>query len=263
MRNLNALVLAVVAALALAPVARADLVTRLPTQDKVVALTFDACQAHAPAAFDKPLLDYLLARKLPFTLFVSGRFAETNASDLQRLAREPQVEFGNHSWDHPNTMDRFTPEAVRRQAERADAGIEAVTGRAPRFFRFPAGNLNDAGLAAVEAMGMPVVHWRWASGDPSRGETAEKLHARVMRLVQPGDILIFHINGRGWHTAEALPRIVESLEAEGYRFVQLSDYIATPRKPPTAVERTAQRAQDLISRAFLGAAGQVPFGGAL
>ena len=263
MWNLRALVLTLAAALALAPVARADLITRLPTGDKVVALTFDACQAREAAAFDKPLLDYLLARKLPFTLFVSGRFAETNAADLQRLALEPQVEFGNHAWDHPNTMDTFTPEAVQRQAQRADTEIEAITGRAPRFFRFPAGNHNAAGLAAIEAMGMPVVHWRWASGDPSRAETAGRLHDRVLRLVEPGDILIFHINGRGWHTAEALPRIVESLEAEGYRFVQLSDYIATPRKPATAIERTARRAEDLISRAVQGAAGQVPFGGAL
>ena len=42
---------------------------------------------------------------------------------------------------------------------------------------------------------------------------------------RPGDILIFHINGRGWHTAEALPRMIEGLSAAGYRFVLLRDYL--------------------------------------
>ena len=47
-----------------------------------------------------------------------------------------------------------------------------------------------------------------------------------MAATRPGDILIFHVNGRGVHTAEAIPAIVEGLEAKGFRFVLLSDYLA-------------------------------------
>lgn len=242
--------------------ARADVITRLPTQDKVIALTFDACMGHEPASFDRTLLDYLLARKLPFTVFVTGRFAEHNRADLERLARLDQVEIGNHSWDHPNTMNRFSAEASGAEAARADAAIEAVIGRKPAYFRFPAGNFNAAGLAAVEAEGLPVIHWRWATGDPARSETADRLVARVTRLARPGDILIFHINGRGWHTAEALPRIVEALEADGYRFVRLSDYIVPARQRPTAIDRAADLARKLLEHATRGAAGGSPFGAA-
>lgn len=241
-------------------VARADVIRRLPTDEKVIALTFDACMGHEPASFDRPLLDYLLTRKLPFTVFVTGRFAEHNRADMERLATIGRVTFGNHSWDHPNTMDRYTPQATAAQAARADAAIEAIVGRKPAFFRFPAGNFNTEGLAAVEAQGMPVIHWRWATGDPSRAETADRLVARVTRLVEPGDILIFHINGRGWHTAEALPRIVDALEAKGYRFVSLTDYVASPRVPPTALDRAAALARQAMERVALGAAGTSPLG---
>jgi peptidoglycan/xylan/chitin deacetylase (PgdA/CDA1 family) len=42
-----------------------------------------------------------------------------------------------------------------------------------------------------------------------------------------------HANGRGWHTAEALPQIISTLEAQGYTFVTISDLLnlETPQTP--------------------------------
>lgn len=248
--------------LALAESAHAELVTRLPTSEKVVALTFDACMAHEPAAFDRQLLEFLVSRRIPFTLFVTGKFIEHNRADMERLAALDFVDIENHSWDHPNTMNRFKPDDVVRQVSRANEAIEALTGRKPQFFRFPAGNFKESGLTAVEQQGLHVVHWRWASGDPARSETAERLHERVIRLTEPGDILIFHINGRGWHTAEALPRIVDDLQAQGYRFVLVSDYVGEPRRLPGPLQRTAARAARMIEQMAQRAAAASPLGAA-
>ena len=232
--------------------ARADLVTRLPTSDKVVALTFDACEGWERVSFDRQILDLMLSRRIPFTLFVTGKFVENNASDLAMLATLDFVDIENHSWDHPNTMNRFVPQAVEQQIVRAQESITRATGRAPQFFRFPAGNFNARGLKAAEALGLHVVHWRWASGDPSESETADRLVARTMSNVAPGDILIFHINGRGLHTAEALPEIIDRLQADGYRFVLVSDYVGQPRpralgtEAPSIVWRA--RIEDWLTR---------------
>lgn len=239
--------------------ARADVITRLPTEDKVVALTFDACEAGEPMAFDRGILEYLLSREIPFTVFASGRFIETNRADVEALAALDFVDIENHSWSHPNNMNHFEPDDVVRQVERANAAIADVTGRQPQFFRFPAGNFNPRGLKAVEGLGMTVVHWRWASGDPDPTQRADKLYERVMANVRPGDVLIFHINGRAKHTAEALPRIVEALQAEGYRFVRVSDYIGEPRgpRPPEPPMVTVERVfEKLIARAPLAALGR-------
>ena len=43
----------------------------------------------------------------------------------------------------------------------------------------------------------------------------------MLSETRPGSILIFHINGRGWSTGEALPHIVEELKRRGYRFTTL------------------------------------------
>jgi peptidoglycan/xylan/chitin deacetylase (PgdA/CDA1 family) len=222
-----ALSVGLAAALMSAP-SRADVITRLPTEDKVVALTFDACMAHEPATFDHSILDVLVQRKIPFTVFASGRFVENNLADIEALSKLDFVDIENHSWDHPNNMDRFRPEHVVNQVDHAAEAITTATGRGPQFFRFPAGNYNEDGLKAVEAIGYHVVHWRWASGDPDRHESANALVNRVAEKTRPGDILIFHINGRGWHTGEALPRILDTLQGEGYRFVLVSDYVGVP-----------------------------------
>jgi peptidoglycan-N-acetylglucosamine deacetylase len=237
--------------------ARAELLTRIPTNDRVVALTFDACEAGEPMSFDRGVLDYLVTRRIPFTVFASGKFVESNFADVQALAPLDFLEFENHSWNHPNTMDRFDADAVVDQVSRTHELIAAATGQAPQFFRFPAGNYNEAGLKAVEDLGYRVVHWRWATGDPDRRETANALFDRVVSNVEPGDILIFHINGRGVHTAEALPRIVEQLEADGYRFALISDYIGRPRaRPMTASFKASQLRREIgkwIERAPLQA----------
>lgn len=206
--------------------ARAEVIRRLPTGDRVVALTFDGCEApSAPAWFDRRILDILVGQKIPFTVFVTGRFAARNKDELARLARMSFVEVENHSQDHPNHMERMAPDQVREQVAAADAVIEGVTGRRPTFFRFPAGNYSPAALAAVEAGGHRVVHWSWESGDPARGMTAAELKGRVHAKTRPGDILIFHINGRAPATGEALPEMLADLKRQGYRFVRLDEVL--------------------------------------
>lgn len=216
----------ILAFLLLATAAQAEVVERLPTRDKVVALTFDACEARGgPATFDRKLLDYLEAEKLPFTIFATGLFAERNAGDLARLAKSPLVEVENHSFDHPQHMERLDGGAVVAEVERADAAIMAATGRKPLYFRFPAGNYDAATLAAVEGTGHTVVHWRWPSGDPAKGLEPARLRDWVLSQVKPGDVLIFHINGRAPATHVALPEVVAELRRRGYGFVRLDEVV--------------------------------------
>jgi len=115
---------------------------------------------------------------------------------------------------------------VRAEVERADAMISHVTGRHPTLFRFPGGNADDRTVAIVRGLGYTIVHWRWAEGDPAPGVDADRLVEQTLARTRAGDVLIFHVNGRGWHTAQALPRIVDGLEAKGFRFVLLREALA-------------------------------------
>jgi peptidoglycan/xylan/chitin deacetylase (PgdA/CDA1 family) len=207
------------------PPVPAGIVTRLPTHERVVALSFDACEAGKPMRLDHGITDFLVARRVPFTVFAGGRFARDNAADLGALARNALVEIENHSFSHPRDMTLLADDAVRLEVTRAAAVLRSVTGRQPRLFRFPGGHADARVVADVRALGYTVVHWRWPEGDPAREVDADRLVSETLWRTQPGDILIFHVNGRGWHTAEALPRIVDGLAARGFRFVRIDEFV--------------------------------------
>lgn len=209
--------------------ARAEAILRLPTNERVLALTFDACEQQRPMKLDTAISSYLVAHRIPFTLFLSGRFVEDNADAVKALAALDFVELENHSWDHPNRMPLLSDDAVRDEILKADSEIAAVAGVRTAFFRFPATTYDARTLAIAEGLGFRVVHYRWESGDPDPHETADRIVRETLQAVRPGDILIHHINGRGWHTAEALPRLLAGLRDRGYRFVLLKDFLIDRR----------------------------------
>jgi len=60
---------------------------------------------------------------------------------------------------------------------------------------------------------------------------AATILAEVERTVRDGSIVIMHGNGRGWHTAEALPLIIDYLHDRGYTLVTVSQLIGLDPLP--------------------------------
>jgi peptidoglycan-N-acetylglucosamine deacetylase len=228
--------LVVLLLLGMACSAHAEVITRLPGNEKVVALTFDACETETPAHFDKAILAFLLGERIPFTLFVSGKFARRNAGELEELAKHPFVEIENHSLNHHQHMERLDEATIKWEVEENARVIANISGKETMFFRFPAGNYDSRTLQLVESLGFKVVHWTFPSGDPDRKITADKLSGWVLSRTKPGSILIFHINGRGYRTGEALPTIVSQLRKRGYRFVMTNEMIPGGNSLKTAVQ---------------------------
>ena len=114
-------------------------------------------------------------------------------------------------------------------------GTETALGRYGRpsvAFRPPFGDWNNLVMQVVAEHRLPFVTWDVVSGDPSaRTTTSGMVHAVVSRA-RPGSIIIFHINGRGWKTAEALPTILRRLRGRGFRFVPLSGLMASGEVEP-------------------------------
>lgn len=202
-----------------------EVITRLPTQERVVAITLDACETKTPSYLDKSITDYLIANKIPFTLFVSGKFLKRNWEEIKKLHMTGLVSIQNHSMNHYIHMEHLPPEMVIKEVREVEELISALTGKKPQYFRFPAGNYDKKTLRLLENLGYKVVHWTFPSGDPDKRVTPEKLIANVLENTKPGTILIFHANGRGYSTAKAMPYIVQELKKRGYRFVLLEEYI--------------------------------------
>jgi len=82
---------------------------------------------------------------------------------------------------------------------------------------------NPESLRAVANNGMLAIQWDVSSGDPSPGLSPKLMARHVLAAVRPGSIVLFHANGRGWHTQSALPKIVAAPRAQGYEFATVSE----------------------------------------
>jgi peptidoglycan/xylan/chitin deacetylase (PgdA/CDA1 family) len=215
--------------------------------EKVVALTFDLCESDGPpSGYDAPLVAYLRDNDVRATFFAGGKCLRSHPEPAQQLMADPRFEIGSHSWSHKD-FRKLAP--AQRGAQIRDAPTESARLRAalagrectaaagldaldtvpvqPALFRFPYGHCDAASLATVTGAGLPAIQWSIVTGDPAKGQSAEAIARVILERVKPGAIVVAHANGRGWHTAEALRKVVPELRRRGYRFVTVSELLAS------------------------------------
>ncbi len=197
---------------------------RVPTSQRVVALTFDA-GANADAV--TAVLATLAREHVPATFFVTATFVRAFPDAARRLAATGDP-VGNHSVDHPH-FPQLADTEVRAQVTQAEATIRSVLGVSPRpLFRFPYGDRTAHDIALVNDLGYVPVRWTvdtlgWQG--TSGGMSASRVVARVLAVLQPGQIVLMHLGSHPTdHStldADALPALVSALRDRGYGFVTL------------------------------------------
>jgi len=209
---------------------------------KLVALTFDLCERSGEVTgYDGEIVDYLREQGAAATFFAGGKWLRSHAERAMQLLADPLFEVGNHAWTHGNLRvlkgERMRRQIVWTQAQyeilrdelarrAAEAGLEpgAMAGIpvVPAVFRFPYGTCSPESLAALADMDLAAVQWDVVSADPVKAQSAAAIARVIKRTVRPGSIIICHANGRGHHTAEALPLFVPWLRQQGYELVTVS-----------------------------------------
>jgi peptidoglycan/xylan/chitin deacetylase (PgdA/CDA1 family) len=201
-----------------------------------VALTFDACPA---IGYDAAVVRILTETQTPATFFLSGRWMQTHVSATQALAAIQYFELGEHSWSHAD-FSRLGLAQVDGEITRTEGLLTQLTDRPGKLFRFPYGRYTPQALQEVYRLGLTPIQWDVVSADPVPLMSAKALTRRVLAKAQGGSIVIMHVNGRGWHTAEALPGIIAGLRERGLRLVTVSQLLADS----AGVDRDARRERD-------------------
>src|SRR6476659_6194008 len=97
-----------------------EIVPRVETNEKVVALTFD----DGPAPEVRPLLDTLVAKKVKATFFLIGAQIAEDPADARRIVADGH-QVGNHSWSHDRMV--FKSRAfIAREIEDTDREIRKI-----------------------------------------------------------------------------------------------------------------------------------------
>src|SRR5690625_3121956 len=74
--------------------------TRIKTDEKKFALTFDACGGDYGNEYDEDLISYLIEKNIPATLFVNERWIVENENTFIELSSHPLFQIENHGTNH-------------------------------------------------------------------------------------------------------------------------------------------------------------------
>ena len=196
----------------------------------LVALSFD----DGPSADWTPrILDILKARNVPGTFFLIGENAMAHPLLVKRII-EQGSEVGNHTFTHPN-LARLSDRGTRIELNATQRVIEAYGGRSVRLFRAP--YFGDAEPTTADEL-IPALTAQQAGYtnvglhvDPNDWQRpgVEAIVRQTIAQVEDGSdersaqiILLHDGGGDRSQTVAALPRIIDALQAKGYRFVSVS-----------------------------------------
>lgn len=206
--------------------------TRLDTDQKVIALTFDACGGPKGSGYDAKLIDYLESEKIPASLFISGRWMKRNLDIFHDLAKKPLFEIENHGLNHKpcsvNGRSVYGIEGTRSVGELVDEieqngiKIQNLIGRKPRFYRPAAAYCDEVGVEVANALGYEVVNFS-VLGDA--GATYSKSQVKeALWNAPPSSIILMHMNHPEGETADGIIEAIPELKKRGFKFVKLTEY---------------------------------------
>ncbi len=195
-----------------------------PRDCKKIALTFDACPTGKPDEYDDKVVDVLMREKVPATLFMSGRWVEKNPEKAKLLASRVQFEIAAHSYYHPHMVEKSDDRDIR-ELKRTQAVIRRVTGKTPRFFRPPYGEVDERIVKLAASAGLVTIQYDIASGDPDPSLSPQRIARIILREAKGGSIIVFHMNRNGVHTAEVLPHVIEGLRKKGFKLVTVGELL--------------------------------------
>lgn len=176
------------------------------TVEKCIALTFD----DGPGPYTDQILDTLKSKDAKATFFTIGRNVVANPDTVKREV-DMGMAVGDHTWSHP-VLSSVSDDTAKTEISKTAEAIWNATGTAPVAVRPPYG----AFAKSTPHEGLPFVLWDIDSED-WKNRNADITTKNIMSAAHPGGIVLMHDIHPS--TAQALPGIIDQLQAQGYKLV--------------------------------------------
>jgi peptidoglycan/xylan/chitin deacetylase (PgdA/CDA1 family) len=202
-----------------------ELVQRVETDERVVALTFDDGPTDADA---DAVLEALAQRGVVATFYVNGQDIEKNSDAMQAIIAGGH-EIGNHTWSH-RSMAFVTFETVADEIESTDAAIRSAGYEGPITFRPPFGNKLLTLPLYLAQHDRLTVTWDVSAEDFSGAQqSSSDIVDGTVGTTSPGSIILLHPWFGRTSSQQAIGELIDQLQAQGYQFVTVSDLIDRQR----------------------------------
>jgi len=206
--------------------------TKLDTDQRVIALTYDACGGPKGNGYDARLINFLTSEAIPVTLFISGRWIDANRKIFHELTRNPLFEIENHGLNHkPCSVNGRSVHGVKGPSSVADLIIEieqnalkiqSLTHCKPRYYRPGTAYCDEIGVEVANALGYEVVSFS-VLGDAGAAYSKGQVQEALLNA-SPASIILMHMNHPESGTADGMIKAVPDLKKHGFKFVKLSEY---------------------------------------
>ena len=202
-----------------------QLITKVSTSAKVVALTFDDCDSTSNIS---AILNILEKNGIKATFFVMGEAAAEHPGSIRSISNAG-MEIGNHSYSHPD-LTTLSSGKIQNELNKSDKAIANATGKSTKpLFRPPYAAYNNAVLNSAGAIAYTkAIMWNIDTVDWS-GASANLIYSRVVNNISPGSIVLMHCNLEAANTKYALQNIIDTLGSRGYSFATISQLLAGSR----------------------------------
>jgi chitin deacetylase len=200
-----------------------QLVPRVNTSQKVVALTFDDGPTTEATT---QILSVLDQEQVRATFFVTGAELEKNMAEAKRIVAAGH-ELGNHTYSHVR-MIFVTPSFVKQEIERTDQLIREAGYQGEIYFRPPFAKKLFALSYYLSSTGRKSITWDVEpDSHPEIAADSDKIAEHVLSKTQPGSIILLHVMYRSRsESLQAVQKIIEGLKAQGYSFKTVSELLA-------------------------------------
>lgn len=183
-----------------------------------VYLTFD----DGPSSNTDNILDILDTYGVKATFFVTGKEGAKAEASYRRIAEEGHT-LGMHSYTHDYSVIYASEEAFMEDMEKLQHYLYDVTGVQSTYIRFPGGSSNKVSdvdmrllITDVHEAGMEYFDWNVSSQDASsKPLTKEEILDNCLNSIErfPNCIILMHDAGSKDSTVEALPELIEHIQA--------------------------------------------------
>ncbi len=194
-----------------------QLLWRLPTQEKLLYLSFDDGPHESATDF---VLDQLKAYQAKASFFCIGKNVVKHPEIYKRMLQEGH-QVGNHTQHHMNGWENAEAAYIQEVA----AAAELI--HSP-LFRPPYGRIKRSAISKVKALlneryrslgSSKIVMWDVLSGDFDTNISGETCFQNVIKHAGPGSIIVFHDSTKAWdRLSVALPKVLKHFSELGYRF---------------------------------------------
>ncbi|MFH0177508.1 polysaccharide deacetylase family protein [Streptomyces cacaoi] len=192
-------------------------ISEIPTQEKIVFLTFDD-----GAEKDPEFVTMMRELKIPFTMFLTDSAISADYGyfgKLQALGDGVQ----NHTLTHPN-LRTLGAAAQKQEICGQQTKLKDRYGTTPRLFRPPYGNWNEDTRAAAASCGVEaIVLWRESM------QITNMQYQRGDKKLHPGDIVLAHFRGpselKGTTMTEMTANLLRHIQEQGFTVARLEDYL--------------------------------------